>query len=71
MNAASSFSRRAHRLWERYLASGGVPVERVHDLAEAYEHAHELADSLDENLGIPATDPHGRDIPRPTPPRPS
>lgn len=55
---------RAHRLWEQYLAERGVPPAKVHDVAEAYEHAHELAPTLDRDLGLPATDPHGRVIPR-------
>ncbi len=55
---------RAHRLWEQYLADRGVPATKVHDVAEVYEHAHELAPTLDRDLGSPATDPHGRKIPR-------
>ena len=58
---------RAHRLWERYLAENGVATEQVHQLAEIFEHAHEMADTIDKKLGLPATDPHGQQIPRPSP----
>ncbi|MGB0766698.1 MAG: iron chelate uptake ABC transporter family permease subunit [Phycisphaeraceae bacterium] len=56
---------RAHRLWETYLVEkAGVDPAVVHDQAELLEHAHELAEQLDEKLGQPATDPHGSQIPR-------
>lgn len=56
---------RAHRLWETYLAERlGVPPEEVHAEAERLEHAHDLAERLDETLGHPETDPHGSAIPR-------
>lgn len=56
---------RAHRLWETYLVKeAGVDPAVVHDQAERLEHAHELAEQLDEKLGKPATDPHGSQIPR-------
>lgn len=56
---------RAHRLWETYLVEkAGVDPSVVHDQAELLEHAHELAEQLDEKLGKPATDPHGSQIPR-------
>ncbi|MBB6428541.1 metal ABC transporter permease [Algisphaera agarilytica] len=56
---------RAHRLWETYLADRmGVSPEEVHDEAERLEHAHDLAERLDETLGRPDVDPHGSAIPR-------
>jgi len=56
---------RAHRLWETYLVNeAGVDVQYVHDQAEMLEHAHELAEMLDRELGQPETDPHGSEIPR-------
>jgi DtxR family transcriptional regulator, Mn-dependent transcriptional regulator len=57
---------RAHRLWEKYLASEtGIQKSEWHDLAERAEHklsAAELAD-LDTKLGNPRFDPHGDPIP--------
>lgn len=56
---------RAHRLWETYLVKeAGIDPSVVHDQAERLEHAHELAEQLDEKLGKPDTDPHGSQIPR-------
>jgi Mn-dependent DtxR family transcriptional regulator len=56
---------RAHRLWETYLVQeAGIDPAVVHDQAERLEHAHELAEQLDEKLGKPETDPHGSQIPR-------
>ncbi|MEM9109930.1 MAG: iron chelate uptake ABC transporter family permease subunit [Planctomycetota bacterium] len=56
---------RAHRLWETYLVEeAGVDPQAVHDQAERLEHAHELAEQLDQKLGKPETDPHGSQIPR-------
>ena len=56
---------RAHRLWETYLVEeAGIDPAVVHDQAELLEHAHELAEQLDEKLGKPETDPHGSQIPR-------
>lgn len=55
---------RAHRLWESYLAEEArIDKDHVHDEAERLEHAHELADEVDERLGFPKTDPHGEVIP--------
>jgi DtxR family Mn-dependent transcriptional regulator len=55
---------RAHRLWESYLAGeAGIDVETIHAEAERLEHAHELADEVDERLGFPQRDPHGEVIP--------
>lgn len=55
---------RTHRLWEKYLAENGVDVAQVHDLAEVLEHAHEMATTLNQKLGTPDKDPHGREIPQ-------
>ncbi len=55
---------RAHRLWESYLAGeAGIDMETIHQEAERLEHAHELADEVDERLGFPRRDPHGEEIP--------
>lgn len=57
---------RAHRLWETYLASIGTPEEEVHPTAHRLEHIRGAGtvDYLDQKLGQPATDPHGKEIPR-------
>lgn len=56
---------RAHRLWETYLSDhAGVSPDAVHSEAERLEHAHDLAEQLDETLGRPNVDPHGSEIPR-------
>jgi Mn-dependent DtxR family transcriptional regulator len=57
---------RSHRLWETYLARKDVPIPNadVHQVAERLEHAHEMAEGLDELLGHPEVDPHGKPIPR-------
>ena len=58
---------RAHRLWETYLQSIGTPREALHPTAHRLEHmrAAGTVDYLDEKLGHPARDPHGRKIPPP------
>jgi manganese/zinc/iron transport system permease protein len=62
---------RKHRLWELYLTRRlELPSDHVHRDAEAMEHALSEAAvaELDEALGFPATDPHGRPIPPATGP---
>jgi ABC-type Mn2+/Zn2+ transport system permease subunit len=57
---------RAHRLWESYLHRLGVTIDELHPMAESFEH-HLHADflrELDRDLGHPAFDPHGSEIPR-------
>ena len=57
---------RHHRLLELYLAEHlGVPWDRVHEEAEALEHAlsEDLAARIAETLGHPTHDPHGDPIP--------
>lgn len=56
---------RAHRLWEAYLAQIGTPREKLHTTAHRLEHIREggTVDYLDEKLGSPRKDPHGRSIP--------
>lgn len=57
---------RRHRVLESYLATVlGVPWDRVHDEAEALEHAasDDLIDRMAAALGDPAFDPHGAPIP--------
>jgi manganese/iron transport system permease protein/iron/zinc/copper transport system permease protein len=56
---------RAHRLWEAYLERIGTPQEALHATAHHLEHlrGRETADYLDEKLGRPGVDPHGRTIP--------
>lgn len=55
---------RAHRLWESYLVDEArIDMDQIHAEAERLEHAHELADEVDERLGFPKRDPHGEVIP--------
>ncbi len=55
---------RAHRLWEAYLAQIGTPKEALHLKAHQLEHIREggAVDYLDEKLGSPSKDPHGKAI---------
>lgn len=56
---------RAHRLWEAYLAQIGTPQDKLHTTAHQLEHIREgdTVDYLDEKLGRPDQDPHGKAIP--------
>lgn len=56
---------RAHRLWETYLESIGTPDGDVHSTAHQLEHIREgdTVDYLNEKLGSPKQDPHGKRIP--------
>ena len=59
---------RAHRLWEKYLVTRkGMSLHEVH--GEAHHREHEITseelEKLDNELGYPAWDPHGRFIPEP------
>ncbi|RME80987.1 MAG: hypothetical protein D6785_09615 [Planctomycetota bacterium] len=54
---------RAHRLFEAYMTSKGVDKDYVHFVAEALEHAHEISEEIDQELGKPVFDPHGQTIP--------
>jgi DtxR family Mn-dependent transcriptional regulator len=57
---------RRHRLLETFLAQTlGLSWDKVHDEAEALEHAlsPELCDLIAARLGDPRTDPHGDPIP--------
>ncbi|MCG8684091.1 MAG: metal ABC transporter permease [Desulfobacterales bacterium] len=56
---------RAHRLWETYLESIGTPQKEVHATAHQLEHLDqtETLSYLDNKLGSPRTDPHGKVIP--------
>jgi manganese/iron transport system permease protein/iron/zinc/copper transport system permease protein len=56
---------RAHRLWEAYLETIGTPEEQLHPTAHQLEHISdsETVEYLDERLGRPARDPHGKSIP--------
>lgn len=58
---------RAHRLWESYLESIGTPQEKLHATAHHLEHLlpDETIDYLNEKLGQPRFDPHGKTIPLP------
>ncbi len=58
---------RRHRLWEVYLTRRlELPSDHVHRDAEVMEHAlsNEAVQNLEELLGRPEVDPHGRPIPR-------
>ena len=57
---------RHHRLVETYLHQAlGVPWDRLHAEAEAWEHvlSEDLEARMDAALGHPTTDPHGAPIP--------
>jgi len=54
---------RVHRLWEAYLASIGTPKEKLHPTAHRLEHLQGTDEYLDEKLGRPTEDPHGKPIP--------
>lgn len=56
---------RAHRLWEAYLEKIGTPSENLHSTAHHLEHMREggTVEYLDEKLGSPKHDPHGKQIP--------
>lgn len=56
---------RAHRLWEAYLETIGTPEEELHATAHHLEHISDghTVDYLDEKLGNPVQDPHGKVIP--------
>ena len=59
---------RHHRLVETYLHEAlGVPWDRLHDEAEAWEHvlSEDLEARMDAALGHPTHDPHGSPIPTP------
>lgn len=58
---------RKHRLWEVFLSKRlELPLDHLHRDADSMEHAlsAEAVDELDERLGFPTHDPHGRPIPR-------
>jgi ABC-type Mn2+/Zn2+ transport system permease subunit/Mn-dependent DtxR family transcriptional regulator len=57
---------RAHRIWETYLQSVGEPEEKLHEKAHELEHVYsdDSVDYLDQLLGHPEKDPHGKDIPQ-------
>lgn len=56
---------RAHRLWETYLRKTGMPLDEIHERAHELEHVHdkESVAYLDDLLGHPTKDPHGKYIP--------
>ncbi len=56
---------RAHRIWETYLEKAGTPESDLHPKAHVLEHIHDPAtiDYLDDKLGHPIFDPHGKEIP--------
>jgi Mn-dependent DtxR family transcriptional regulator len=61
---------RNHRIWELYLARRlELPADHLHRDAEQMEHALDdrLIEEIDDALGRPARDPHGRPIPRGVP----
>jgi len=65
LRAAESMVRK-HRLWEVYLTRRlELPSDHVHRDAEAMEHAltETAVEALEELLGFPTADPHGRTIP--------
>jgi manganese/zinc/iron transport system permease protein len=58
---------RSHRLWEQYLQEhAGLPASRLHEKAERLEHFtdEEMRARLDNQMDLPAVDPHGKPIPQ-------
>lgn len=55
---------RAHRLWETYLETIGTPQAQIHPTAHHLEHITDgnTIQYLDEKLGHPRQDPHGKNI---------
>jgi ABC-type Mn2+/Zn2+ transport system permease subunit/Mn-dependent DtxR family transcriptional regulator len=55
---------KAHRLWEAYLDTIGTPQEQLHPTAHQLEHISDgnTVDYLDEKLGNPPIDLHGKSI---------
>jgi len=61
---------RNHRIWELYLSRRlDLADDHLHRDAEDMEHAldDDVLEQIDEALGRPGTDPHGRPIPRGVP----
>ena len=61
---------RNHRIWESYLSRRlDLADDHLHRDAEDMEHVldDEVIEQIDDALGHPATDPHGRPIPRGAP----
>jgi len=61
---------RNHRIWELYLSRRlDLADDHLHRDAEEMEHALDssVLEEIDEALGRPSHDPHGRPIPRGTP----
>ncbi|MHC4816703.1 MAG: metal-dependent transcriptional regulator, partial [Planctomycetota bacterium] len=61
---------RNHRIWELYLTRRlDIAADHVHRDAEDMEHALDDAvlEAIDQALGRPTVDPHGRPIPRGVP----
>lgn len=56
---------RAHRLWEAYLQHVGTPPAEIHPKAHELEHLSDISaiDYIDDLLGHPVQDPHGKEIP--------
>ncbi len=59
---------RAHRLWEAYLQHVGTPAAEIHTKAHELEHVSdaEAMHYIDDLLGHPVKDPHGKEIPAST-----
>jgi manganese/zinc/iron transport system permease protein len=57
---------RSHRLWETFAYEMGLPEDHVHGTADEMEHYidKDFQKDLEETLGHPEQDPHGKDIPR-------
>jgi manganese/iron transport system permease protein/iron/zinc/copper transport system permease protein len=57
---------RAHRIWETYLQSVGMPESEIDRKAHKLEHIldDDAIDYLDDKLGHPLQDPHGSEIPQ-------
>jgi len=56
----------SHRLWETFIHDIGLPEDHLHRTADEMEHYmdDDLREDLDNSLGRPEQDPHGKEIPR-------
>ncbi len=57
---------RGHRLWESFLdREFKLPEDHLHEAAHQMEHYldQESRSSIEKQLGSPASDPHGKNIP--------
>jgi len=56
-----------HRVYESYLSESGYAADHLHEATDRVEHflSPQLERDIDEAVGNPTQDPHGRNIPHP------